>query len=153
MARILFLDSGPLGLILTPPGDNEGDRFRTWLDRIEHAGAWIYVSEIVDYEIRRELLRLRASERIRRLNDTKHRLIYLSLSTAVMLRAAKLWAEVRQRGMPTADDRAIDADCILAAQVLTATGIGDVAMIATTNVRHLARFPGIVAEEWAAIAP
>lgn len=70
-----------------------------------------------------------------------------------MLRAAKLWAEVRQRGMPTADDRAIDADCILAAQVLTATGIGDVAMIATTNVRHLARFPGIVAEEWAAIAP
>jgi len=153
MARLLFLDSGPLNLALTEPGGRSGDQLRAWLDRIESAGVWIYLPEIVDYEVRRECLRSRAGERVRRLNALKRQFVYLSLSTAVMLRAAELWAEVRQRGMPTADDRAIDADCILAAQVLTATGSGDVATVATTNVRHLARFPGIVAQEWAAIAP
>ena len=36
-----------------------------------------------------------------------------------MRRAAELWAQARQRGQPTADDRTIDGDMILAGQGLT----------------------------------
>ena len=51
---------------------------------------------------------------------------------------AHFWAEARQQGQPTADDKTIDADVILAAQASTLQA-SDV-VIATTNVGHLARF-------------
>ena len=150
---MVFLDGGPLGLVLPASGRGDHDRCQAWLNRLESAGVWIYLSEIVDYEARREWLRLCAYERVEALNDAKDRFVYLPLSTEVMHRAAELWADLRRRGLPTADDRTLDADCILAAQVLVATGLGDVATVATTNVRHLARFPGIDAREWASIDP
>ena len=46
----------------------------------------------------------------------------------------------RKQGRPTADDKALDGDVILAAQaVLTATADDEV-IVATENVGHLARF-------------
>lgn len=64
-----------------------------------------------------------------------------------MRRAADLWAVARQTGQPTAADDNIDADMILCAQAL---GVGPGAVIATTNVGHLARFaPAAV---WSTIA-
>lgn len=51
-----------------------------------------------------------------------------------MRTAAEFWAAARQRGEPTADDKALDADVILAAQVvLLAAGQDDV-IVVTTNV-------------------
>lgn len=38
------------------------------------------------------------------------------MNTAIMLQAAQFWAEARQRGIPTADPKALDGDVILAAQ-------------------------------------
>ncbi len=74
-----------------------------------------------------------------------YRLIeYLPLTTAAMQQAAKLWAEARQQGQPTAGDKTIDGDMILVAQAIT-LGSPDV-VIATTNVGHLSRF--ITAELW-----
>jgi len=61
-----------------------------------------------------------------------------------MRMAARFWAEARQQGQPTADDKTIDADVILAAQASTLQA-SDV-VVATTNVGHLARF--VSAELW-----
>ena len=47
------------------------------------------------------------------------------------------WAQARQQGQPTADDKARDGDVILAAQAIT-LGVTDVVM-ATTHVGHLSR--------------
>lgn len=55
-----------------------------------------------------------------------------------MRQAAVFWADARQRGQPTADDRALDADVILAAQVATIESTHGV--VATTNVGHLTRY-------------
>jgi len=63
---------------------------------------------------------------------------YLPLTTAAMRQAAVFWAQARQRGQPTADDKALDGDVILAAQAVT-LGAAEV-VIATTNVGHLSRF-------------
>ena len=59
-----------------------------------------------------------------------------------MRRAAVLWAKARQRGRPTAGDKNIDADVILAAQAESLGGPDTV--IATTNLRHLrVHFPAV----------
>jgi hypothetical protein len=65
-----------------------------------------------------------------------------------MLRAAAFWADARQRGVPTASPDALDADCIIAAMAATAFHPSDTVTIATSNVSHLARFPGIDARDW-----
>jgi hypothetical protein len=54
-----------------------------------------------------------------------------------MRHAADLWATARQTGQTTAADDTIDADMTLCAQSLS---VGPAAVVATTNVRHLARF-------------
>ncbi len=66
-----------------------------------------------------------------------------------MRQAAKLWAQARQQGQPTAGDKTIDADMILVAQAMTLE-IPDL-VIATTNLGHLSRF--ITAELWQDIIP
>lgn len=58
------------------------------------------------------------------------------------------WAPARRRGRKTADDAALDADMILAAQavVTVAAQPADSAIIATTNLRHLELF--VNAQHW-----
>lgn len=60
-----------------------------------------------------------------------------------------LWALARQQGKPTAGDKTISADVILAAQSLT-LGASPV-VVATTNIGHLSRF--VPAELWQNISP
>jgi predicted nucleic acid-binding protein len=101
-------------------------------------GIRVIVPEIADYEVRRELLRAKKERGLSRLDALASRLEYLPITTAAMRRAAVFWAEARQQGQPTADDKALDGDVILAAQAMT-LGVADV-VIATTNVGHLSRF-------------
>jgi predicted nucleic acid-binding protein len=96
------------------------------------------VPEIADYEMRRELLRANKVSGLTRLDALARLLEYLPLTTAAMRQAAVFWAQARQQGQPTADDKALDGDVILAAQAIT-LGVRDV-VIATTNVGHLSRF-------------
>jgi hypothetical protein len=151
MARIIVLDAGPLGLASKPRGKPGVDRCNGWINAIEAAGARIVAPEIADYEVRRELLRVNAKAGIRRLDQFVSVLDYEPIMTLAMRRAAEFWATVRQAGTPTADPHALDADCILAAQISLLGGPDDIVTIATTNRRHLGRFPGIDAQEWGTI--
>ena len=98
----------------------------------------VLIPEIADYEVRRELLRANKARGLARLDALAGLLEYLPLTTAAMRQAAVFWAQARQQGRPTADDKALDGDVILAAQAMT-LGAADV-VIATTNVGHLSRF-------------
>jgi predicted nucleic acid-binding protein len=108
------------------------------------------LTEITDYEVRRELLRLHASAALRRLDLLCGQLEYIEITTLAMRRAAELWAQVRQQGQPTADPHALDGDVILAAQALLAAGPSDTIVVATTNVGHLSRL--VPAQRWQEIA-
>jgi predicted nucleic acid-binding protein len=149
--RLVFLDAGPLGMVSNPRGKPPALRCRQWVKDLAASGVRVIVPEIADYEVRRELLRVRATAGIRRLDQVKATLDYLPITTDVMLRAAELWADARRAGMPTSAPDALDGDCILAALALLAAGPGDVVTVATDNVGHLARF--VNARPWDQIVP
>jgi hypothetical protein len=153
MIQHIFLDSTPLGLILQRVGHSKGDVCRAWLRGHLANGTNILVPEIVDYEIRRELIRLGKPRAIKVL-DAFNRSVpdrFLQLNSNTMRLAAELWAGARQRGMPTADRHALDIDVILAAQVLTCGIPTSDLCVATSNVTHLAQF--VPAQEWSSLAP
>ena len=146
-----FLDSKPLGLLANHKATPEAARCRRWSDAMLSAGVRIIVPEIVDYEGRRELLRLGSKKSIARLEQLKEGLDYAPLNTNVLLKAAELWADVRRRGLPTASPDALDVDVILAAQALTVAGPGDRVTVVTGHVRHLGSF--VDARPWETISP
>lgn len=149
MSRTILLDSGPLGLVTNPRISDQTEACAQWLQALLASGARVIVPEISDYEVRRELLRAEKSKGIERLNALTNKLPYLPLSTAAMREAAILWARSRQQGRPTADDRDLDGDVILACQAITLAA-ADV-LVATTNVDHLSRF--VAADLWPNIKP
>ena len=147
MSRTIVLDSGPLGLVTNPGGSKEAAACGQWLLNAASGGATVMIPEIVDYEVRRELLRARRTAGIARLDALITQVEYLAITTSAMRQAATFWAEARQQGRPTAADPALDGDVILAAQAATLGRLG--VIVATTNVRHLSRF--VPAELWSDI--
>jgi len=143
MAKVILLDAGPLGMVTHPRANRD---IVAWLKGMLDSGATILVPEIADYEVRRELLRTNKTTGVERLDKLKQTIGYLPISTQAMLLAAELWAQARNEGYPTADDKALDADVILAAQATSLDSIDDDPIIATTNVGHLSRFAQ--ADEW-----
>lgn len=150
-ARIVVLDSGPLSLVTHPRGGKEAAEAKAWLWDVLAAGADVRIPEIADYEQRRELLRAGRTKSVERLEALEQGLDYIALTTAVMRRAAELWAHLRNAGLSTAPPEALDADMILAAQTLTVAEREDVGVvIATTNPGHLDRV--VAARHWREIA-
>ena len=143
MSRLILLDSGVLGLVTHPRRNADA---KAWLTGLLRADAVVLVPEIADYELRRELLRANKSRSLDRLDLLGTTAGYVPITTAVMRRAGELWAEARHRGRPTADEKDLDADVILAAQAQILADVGDEPVVATTNVAHLARF--VDAREW-----
>ena len=138
---IVLLDAGPLGMISNPNASITNSACYQWMESLVLNGDEVLVPEIADYEVRRELLRAQKTHGLARLDILKNSLGYLPLTTSVMLRAAELWAQARNSGLPTADPKALDCDVILAAQALEKDGI-----VATENVGHLSRF--VDARDW-----
>jgi predicted nucleic acid-binding protein len=134
----VILDSGPLGRIAHPRPNPE---IAQWLSGLLTSGVVVLLSEITDYEVRRNLLLEGLTRSVARLDELKETLPYMPLTTQVMLRAAALWADARKRGQPTADPRELDGDVILAAQAEQAG-----AVVATENIGHLSRF--VEARNW-----
>jgi predicted nucleic acid-binding protein len=59
-------------------------------------GYQVILPEIIDYEIRRELLRANKLYGIKKLDQLKSEIIYLPITTEVMLKASELWAYARK---------------------------------------------------------
>lgn len=146
MTTTIILDAGPLGMVTNPRAAGEARECNEWLEGVLASQATVLVPEIADYEIRRELLRAGKTAGLKRLNEIGEAVGYLPLTTKMMRRAAEFWAEARTQGKPTADDKALDADVILAAQAADLAAQGIDVVIATTNVGHLALFAN--AKEW-----
>jgi hypothetical protein len=122
-----------------------------WLLHLELSGVEVIIPAIADFDVRREWLRLGATAKLRRLDALTARFDSLPISNAALDQAAAFWAHVRRTGLPTAGDEELDADAILSGQAMTLQSPGDVVTIATNNVRHLGRFPGIDARGWSAV--
>lgn len=152
MTRFVMLDTGPAGLASQSPTKPEAAACIAWIKELRDGGTIVVVPEISRYEVRRELIRSGATAGLRRLDDLHRTCRLVPLSSAAIERASELWAHVRRAGRPTAPDEALDGDAILAAQALVAGETGDEVVIATTNVAHLARFPGVDARLWWTVA-
>ncbi len=139
MSMVILLDAGPLGLITNPRASQETRECNQWLEALTLKEIQVKIPEIADYEVRRELLRADKSKGIERLNDLQKYLDYVPLTTQTMRKAAQFWAQMRKQGMPTANDKALDGDVILAAQAILIQDEGYDVIIATTNVGHLSR--------------
>lgn len=149
---IVLIDSGVLGKLCNPNSSPEVVAARERLYALLTRGIYIISSQICDYEVRRSLmlnsLRGLSSEGIDNLNQLSEFIDFLSVSNSVLKEAASLWAEARLQGLPTADDKSLDADVIICAQykLLEQEYPGRYIVIATTNVKHLSRFTE--AKEW-----
>lgn len=152
MINLLVLDTGVLGMVTNPKASEPNEAARKWLRERIADGATIVIPEIVDYELRRELLRENKTAVLARLDALKASFEFLSINNATMIRAAELWAKARGLGKPTSPDAALDGDMILVAQTLLETerleshSMEVAAIIATTNVKHLSIFA--TAAEW-----
>lgn len=149
MTSLILLDTGPLGLVTNPRVSAETLECTHWLEHMLIHGRQVCISEIADYEVRRELLRASKTQGVRRLDALKATICYLPLTTTIMLQAAEFWALARKHGKPTADNKALDGDVILAAQARVLQDQGDNVVVATMNVGHLAQF--VPAQHWRTI--
>ncbi len=153
MSRILFLDSGPLGLITHPQRSAEVIAVTEWLSSCLLSGNQIIVPAIICYELKRELLRAGRSLSIARLDAfikaTPGR--YVPLSDEALRLAAELWAMARRQGQPTSDPTALDIDVILAAQAISFDAADGDLVVVTNNPKHLTPF--IAAMTWNEIPP
>lgn len=146
MNRIILLDAGPLGLVSNPKSSPTNDACNQWMQAQLSKGVRVLVSEIADYEVRRELLRGGKQAGIAKLDALKIMPGYLPITTPVMLKAAEFWAHARQIGKPTAHHQRLDADVIIAAQAALLIADGHEVTVTTSNVSHLSLF--VPAARW-----
>lgn len=151
MARLILLDAGVIGLLCSSPALPSVQACGEWLVRQGRAGVQVRICDLSDFEVRRELLRIGATAKISRLDQFGETLGTVAVNAPAWLRAAEFWALVRRAGMPTADPKALDGDVVLAGVAATLGEPGDEVVIATDNVKHFGRFPGIDARPWGAI--
>ena len=139
----VVLDSGPVGELCNPHATPKVQKVRAWLGRLRAAGRRVIIPEIVDYESRREFVRLQSWRAVQNLDVLGRTTEYLIVSTAAYRRAADFWARARNQGTPTGPPTDTDVDMILAAQ---ADLLGVPVVVATTNPAHVGLF--VKADKW-----
>lgn len=141
MDRAFYLDSTPLGLATNPKDDRpEVLMLRQKLRKLSASGSAIFIPAIIEFELKRELLRAGkfGSLRIlaRMLAEDVHR--FIPLTQSALNEAASLWAFQRNAGRPTAPPDALDIDVILAAQVMLHEVSDNMPkVVLTANLSHL----------------
>lgn len=148
MSRWVLLDSGPLGLLVKSQTRTFLD---AWIENLAVQGTTVCLPEIIFYELRRELLRLRLTTAVTALSEYVSILAYEPITTSIIMRASELWADTRRQGRPTSDDKAIDIDVLLAATAIEVMERGHDVLVATANVAHLSRF--VDSATWQQIRP
>lgn len=145
---IVILDSGVLHTLISDSKVKEVIDCQNWFYYLLSRSALIVTSVICNYEVKRELIRRTNIKEINNLSNLKFLINSLSVDEQTLDLAAELWAEARNKGLPTADDLSLDADVIICAQyqLLAEKYPGRYVVIATTNVKHLSRFAE--AKEW-----
>jgi len=143
---IVFIDSGVLGLLAKPDKDGEVIQCKNWLYYVLSKGVYVVSSDICDYEIRRSLIleaeRKKLIPNINTLDNLRNIIDFLPITYEVTCQAAQIWAKARLQGQPTASDKTIDVDMIIAAHWLRLKDQfpSRYIVIATTNVKHLSLF-------------
>ncbi|MBC8142537.1 MAG: nucleic acid-binding protein [Armatimonadetes bacterium] len=161
----VFMDTNVLGMLTQKPGVRaDSDACQAWGAAVNAQGVYVFVPEVADYELRREFLLTGNADAVTRLDAYTQREPnrYLPITTSAMREAARLRADLRKRGIPTAAKEALDGDALIAAQVfrwcereqIPASFIA----VATTNVSDLSRFTGksgvaLQAATWQNIVP
>lgn len=145
---IVILDSGVLHTLISTSKVKEVTDCQDWFYYLLSRSALVVTSAICNYEVKRELIRRKKVQEINNLNQLKALIDLIPVDEPTLELAAKLWAEARNKGLPTADDLSLDADVIICAQykLLAEEYPGRYVVIATTNVKHLSRFTE--AKEW-----
>lgn len=138
MTKTVVLDTGPLGQLTKPKANPE---IVMWLSVARMQGYRIIVPEIVDFELRRNLIAERLSNSIALLDALIDDLDYLPIDTPTMRLAAEYWARSKQQGRMAADPKELNGDVILAAQAHQVDGV-----VATDNIGHLSLF--VEASHW-----
>ena len=147
MSRTIILDTGPLGLVTHPGSKQEAKDCQAWFAALLMDGVQFLVPAIADYELRRELIRAGRHQGLARLDGLINHLGSSPIDQEVIKEAARLWAEARRIGLPTAPDLALDGDCFLAAHAnmlfVELSRLPDNSsakvVVATTNPNHLSR--------------
>jgi len=161
--RVVYLDTGPLGLVCHPQPvkDQEPSDFQFWVKKALVKRIRIIIPAVADYELRRELIRNGSTDSITKLDLIESGgytdfpgIIYLPLSDAAIKRAAEMWADARNKGYSTAQDKALDGDVLVAAQALDHAASSSRFTIATGNLKDIARYVGSRrAKLWTDIVP
>lgn len=138
-----MLDSGPLGR-LTHADYSRNREHRAWLASLLDRSITVFLPEIADYEVRRNLIVENLTGSLANLDALPSLVTYVPITTADMRQAATLWAKSRKTGRSVGDPKELNADVILAAQAIR---LG--AVIATDNIGHLGQFAE--ARLWTAI--
>lgn len=137
-----ILDSGPLSLITNPKSTPDSLAAAQWVVKLLSTGHGVVVPAVADFEVRRELIRAGKPRSLQQL-DAFYAISpgrFLSINDYSLRMAAQLWAQSRNSGLTTADPKELNADVIIAAQII-ATGLpfSDI-VLATTNIGHLSQF-------------
>ncbi len=153
MSLTVFLDTGPLGLLTNTRPTPIAVACQQWAVDMMIAGHRFIVPAIADYEVRRELERAGKIRGLAALDawNTAYPDRYLPVSDSALRLGAKLWAQARNTGTPTADPKELDGDVLIAAQALDMRLPQTDFIIATVNVGHLALFAP--ADLWTNINP
>ena len=149
--RLVFLDSGPLGMLSHPHGNPLVLRCQQWALDLIAAGVRVVVPEIADYEVRRKLLHLGATVGACPAGPAQVGFDYApitdgrdapggrALGRREAGRAADVIPGCTGRGLHPGRPGVLAADP------------GDVVTVATDNVGHLGRF--VDARPWDQIVP
>lgn len=143
---IVFIDSGVLGILANPNKTGEASDCEEWLYTLLSQGVYVCSSDLCDYEVRRSLVLVSEKKpelkSIDNLDEIREIISFLPVTSALLKKAASVWASARSQGIPTSDDKSLDVDMIICtqSQMIKEEFPGRYIVIATTNVKHLSRF-------------